>query len=690
MNMKSKTKLQYWMRSLLFGAAFTGSACLCQAQAPIVYDFASDLQGWSLNNAGTGDSIIWNATGGSTGGGCMQVSFDGTDTTEADPWVTLPATLNQTKYINVTVELKVDSASGKTGTGGSGGYGFLQLAFRDSSFSFDGIFLGSIFPPAANQWVTYTFTIPQPYKTAEQYLQLQFAAGSGSTAPVTFYVDKISINPVPDPFVLDAFTSSATVGSAWDSSEDAPFFNPVNGSGPTSFTPPGSWNIQISDPGGYNGFNQYTPAGGAIDLTRFQSMGFDVFLDGTSGTTYGGCQVLMFQNGYSGLTYIGGINFNASMVGKWTHFDFPCAVSGITACPAFAIQGTPGSDGGTDNTTFHVDNLVLWSPQITPRLGNLTPGSPGGASMAVDGDGTANQFDQEGICTPSADNNAKNFFWINQTPATYSITLTNFPSPALAPGFDAHFYIINGDTVASGSTGGFNYNETYSGANYNAYDEFNLQIQNGTSGGVVVNLQSKVNAPSSNPITYASCVPPGLTSANGTWALNFTDNTHVTILGPGGILVSNVTLPDYSASFAPATSFIHFGVFKNDGNATGVNNNQSATFASILVTNSTGVQYNENFGGPGLTANYSWLIAEYYQDAANRVTWVPQNTAFWLKWGATGSGVTVQNALDAAGPWGTAGVTYTYIDTTGTNTVAAIPSSIVAGQNAEFFRLQKN
>jgi len=688
MNMKSNTNLQCWMRSLLIGAALAGSACLCQAQSPIVYNFTSDLQGWTLNNPGTA-TITWNATGGSTGGGCLQTTFDGTDTTEVDPWVTLPSTLNQSKYINVTVEMKVDPASGTTGTGGSGGYGALQFAFRDASYSFDGIYHGAVFPPAANGWVTYTFTIQPPYKPAEQYLQIQFKAGSGSTAPVTIYIDKVSVNPVPDPFVMDAFTSSATVGSAWDPTEDAPFYNPVNGTGPTSFTPAGSWKIQITDPGGYNGFNQYTPSGGAFDMTRFQSIGFDVFLDGTSGTTYGGCQVLAFTDGYASLTYVGGINFNASMLGKWTHFDFPCAVTGINACPSFAIQGTPGSDGGTNTTTFHVDNIVLWHPQIVPTITSLTPGSPGGTQMTVDADGTANQYDQEGICTPSATNSATDFFWINQTPATYSFTLTNFPAPASAPGFDAHVYIINGDSVASGTTGGFGYNQTYSGANYNAYDMIDLQIQNATNGGVNAVMQWKTNAPSSNPTTYVFCPLPNMASANGTWSLNFSDNTHGSIVGPGGTVITNFTLPDfvndpnYTANFTPATSFVHFGVFKNDIHNTGVNNSKSAIFTQALVTNMSST-INENFNGPGLTANYKWQVAQYYQDAANRILWIPQGTAWFLKWNATQSGTSVQSTTNLVNPWGSSGVTYTFIDTTGTNTVAAVPAS---PSNNQFFRL---
>src|SRR6185312_502245 len=122
----------------------------------------------------------------------------------------------------------------------------------------------------------------------------------------------------------------------------------------------------ISNPGSYGSWNQFDfPNQFTFDATKYQYVGFDVYVDGTSGTTYGGMQVIFFKNNYAGSpnTFaIGPVPFNASMVGKWTHFDFPCSSSGITACPSIVFQGTPGSDGGTDTTTFHVDNIQLWNP----------------------------------------------------------------------------------------------------------------------------------------------------------------------------------------------------------------------------------------------------------------------------------------------------------------------------------------
>lgn len=721
--MKMKTKIQRWIPSLITALALAGSASLCQAQSPIVYNFASDLQGWSGNEPTNFPATYsWNATGGSGGGGCMQVQFGGTGTNEMDPRVTLPSTLNEGQYLSVSIHMMVDPSSGVTGTGGSGGYGNLQAVFSDASYSWDSIWHGTVYPPAANSWVTYTFVIPQPYKTAEKYLQFQFQGTAGYSAPVTVYIDNVTITPVPNPWLMVPFTDGSLISGAWDQAVDAPFYNVITKT-TTNVTPAGSWMIQISNPNGYSGWNQISPP--TFDATRYQNIGFDIYFDGPpgGGTQYGGCQFFLFKNGWSGQTWIGAVSFTASMIGQWTHFNFPCAVTGITACPALVVQGAPGA-GGSNSITFHVDNIALWSPVTIPSIVSLTPGTTGGVQISVDADGTSNPNDQEGITSPSADNSAMDFFWINQTPASYSFTLTNSAAPAAAfasaptapasvgAGFDAHVYLVNGDSiVAAGQNWG--YNQTYSGVPYNAFDYLGLHVQNanitnlvtyttndtvittnttyGLASGVVAIVDWKTNAPSANATNRIVFNFPSMASANGTWSLNFSDNTHGNIVAADGS-VNSFTLPDffndpnYTANFTPATSLVQFGVFKNGNNA---NNNLSTTFSHVSVSNANGTIYNDSFNGTNLTSEYAWQVAEYYMDAAVRAIWIPQNTTWWIKWNATVSGWSVQSTSNLLGAWSNAGVTYTFADSTGTNTLGAIPAASLPAGNAAFFRLTK-
>ncbi len=539
--------------------------------------------------------------------------------------------------------------------------------------------------------------------------------------------------PVPNPAVLSYFTNSSNVNwsdygltGAWDGGKDAPYNNPVTGAGPTSITPAGSVQFQAASPSGY--------PGGQLNMSfnpsLFQSVGFDVYYDGPTpitSTDFGGFQVLVAGNGTPdyGWTWIGSVPFNAGMIGKWTHFNMPCAASGRLGANGFAFQGIPNG-GGTTPITFHIDNIQLWNPVTRPVITAFTPNTaPGGVQIALDGNGTSNINDQEGICSPSAVNSATDFFWINQTPAAYSITLTNFPKPAAsfsstatAPasagaGFDAHVYLCNGDSITAFNNL-FGYNQTYSGASFNMVDYLGMHVQNesvtnavtyttnnsvittntsyGLAPGVVAILDWKTNSPNANATNQIVFHFPGMASANGTWSLNFSVNTHGSIVAADGS-VKSLTLPDfsadpnYTANFTPVTSMVHFGVFKNGRSA---NNNLGTIFTQVLVTNSVlGTILSDSFGGPGLTANYTWQVAEYYQFAANRTTWIPASTAYWLTWNTTTSGWGVQSSSNLLGAWSNAGVTYTYIDGTGTNTIGAVSTTNLPAGKTGFFELMK-
>lgn len=683
MKPNSKKRL---LLALTTGLALAGASSVGLAQNNIVYDFSSGLEGWS-DNAGAGQ-YTWLPTGGSTGGGCMQMVMDGVNTTQLNPWVTLATPINLAQYVAVSIEMKIDPNS-STDTGGN--YGTFQAVFRNSSYSWDSIWYGTVSPPNANNWVTYTFLTQNPYPSYnETYLQFQFGGGGAYSGSVTCYVDNVTISSAANPYVLmpSGALGPTQVGTSWDTTETAPYYNPVTHAGPTTLSPAGSWENVINNPAGYSGWDQEQPTS-AVDMTRFVYFGFDVYLDGTTGSTYGGTQVFWFQNNWANPQWFGGLSFTPSMLHKWTHFDFPSASGGITASPAIVFQGTPGSDGGTNGvTTFHVDNLVLWNPAARPTITGQAPGLPGGVKITLDTDGSANLYDQEGITSPSTNNQEMNYFWVNQTPAVYSFTLTNFPSPAAAPGFDAHMYVINEDTLeTNGQSVG--YNETYSGANWNAGDLISFQVQNGTSGGVVAMFGWKTNLFNGNePATNVTTIDyPDLASANGTWTLNFPNDTTLNVVGPDNVSHS-ITLPDFTASgrFTCGTSMIQFGVFKN-GNV--LNNGQSATFTAVEVTNvAYGDIYEDTFSGPGLTANYNWQIGEYYQDAANRVLWLPDGIGWFVKWNTTASGWSVQQSSDLVN-WTPAAGAYNYVDPlTLTNTVSAIPAADLTGP-AEFFRLVK-
>ncbi len=696
--MIKRTTAQKWIPSVVTALALTGLASLGHAQTTITLSNDASQTPAFYDGGPAGATYTWQATGGPNGGGCIKGVIDGSTTLELDPAWNVSFISGQ--YYQATVQMMVDPGSGVTGNSGSGGYGNIQLSFRDASFSWNGVGYHTIFPPAANNWVTYTFSVPGP-SFSVAHLQLQLQAGAAYSGPVTIYIGNVTISPVPNPVVLAAFTNDTVSGNwnsgnmsgSWDGNIDAPYTNPVNHAGPTSITPAGSAmftaTVETNYPGGQlnMGFNP----------SLFQTVDFDLYYDGPlnpASTNYAGFQMFI-ANGNSPYNwqFIGNGNFNAGMIGKWTHYSMPCAASGIVNAQGFAIQATPGNSGtnAIDQISFHIDNIQVWSPVTLPFLTSLTKGTPGGVQMTLDGNAANNIFDQEGISSPSTNNANTDYFWINRTPATYAFTLTNFPSPASAPQFDAHIYLCNADsTIAVAGDNGWNYNQTYSGAPFNVVDYLGLLVENGTNGGVVAIVNWKTNAPNANATNNITFNYPSMVSANGTWSMSFSDNTHGTVTAADGS-VSNFTLPDfsndpnYTANFTPASSMVQFGVFKN-GNTN--NNNRTFTLTSVAVTNSV-TTLADNFAGPGLTAIYNWQVAEYYQFAANRAIWQPFGTAYWLTWNTAANGWGVQSSSNILSGWTNAGVTYTYHDSSGTNTLGAIPTTNLPAGNSGFFRLVK-
>ena len=723
--MINKTKMQRWFPSLIAAVALAGSAGVCMAQAPVITLSNDSSQSPAFYDGfspvGT-EVYTWQATGGPNGGGCIKGTIDGTTTVEFDPSFNVSFVTAQ--YYLVTFQLMVDPSSGTTPPPGppTGGYGNLQCSFRDTSYSWNGVGYATIFPPAANQWVTYTYAVPTVPNMA--HLQFQLQATAGYSGPVTIYIGDVTILPVPNPLVVNVFSNSASVSTAnissgvsltWDGSQDAPLYNPVNNTGPIAVPAPGSAEYQFPNPSSYQGGQLNMP----FNPQLYQWLAVDVYYDGptpNTSTDFGGFQALIPANGNPNYNwyYIGGHSFTAADVGKWVHYNFPCAATAVGSSQGIVFQATPGSGAGTNAITFHVDNVQLWNPVTHPVVSLAKNSTPGGVQINLDGNGNLNPNDQEGICTPSATNAVADFFWANQTPATYSFTLTNFPAPATpfnglvtpppspGAGYDAHIYIWNGDSMTAFGND-FGYNQTYSGPNYNVVDDIELHVQNanvltnngaGTftlSNGVVAIIDWKTNSPNSVATNSIVFNFPTMANANGTWALNFTSNTGGNLVAADGS-VNPFTLPDfqsdpnYTANYTPLTSAVSIGVFKN-GNTN--NNTLGNVFTSVALTN-TVIAITDNFAGPGLTASNAWQVAEYYQYGANRVLWVPAGTAYWLKWNSTQTGYSIlsTNSLSSGhANWPNAGVTYTYTDPTGTNTVGAIPAATLTNGNVNFYEV---
>ncbi len=650
-----------------------GSATLSQAATNITYTFDSDVQGWYAAD-GHG-SAVWDATHGLGGGGCLKVTIPTTDT-EVDPRVDVA--VDSSQYFSIEMDVMVDPASGTSG----GNYGNLQTVLRDAGYSWNSMWFGAI-DTSFNNYRHLKFVVPSPYITYA-HLQLQQYSGTPSS-DIIMYLDNITITAIstpPNPTVLLPFVRSSDVtdglsswagGSpsatstivTWDTNKDA-------GGG---FTPLGSMkmtvNYNTSNSGWQEGDAQMAPY--TWDPSRFAYFDFDLYLEAPAGmSTYGGLNIFVINGsyGWQGLAFP---SMNAGMLGHWTHFSFPLTALGLTSSHGWVFQ----AGGGITNTiTYYIDNIRVWTPSTPPTIKNFTAaqGTPGGAQVKMDLTGPANQWQRDAICVPAGQTD---YSWYAKGGVTYSFTITNFPDAATHPGFDAHLYIVNQDTIPGTGTG---FNQTYGGCDWNAADLVTVQLVNGTNGGVDFTFTYKTNMPNANPTNLMARLHAP--SALGAWYVSFgSDDVSVTLSNSAG-LSTNFTLPaEVAARFDAALSFIQIGAFKNDGAADGHNDGASCTFSEISMTGGT-FPFDDTFGGPGLTANYAWRTS-----SSSAVQWIPNGIGAWLTWSVPDDGYSATVAGAVTGPYNDAGVSYSYVQ--GDKRTAAVPAANLPPGNAAFFRLQK-
>src|SRR5262249_20766393 len=104
----------------------------------------------------------------------------------------------------------------------------------------------------------------------------------------------------------------------------------------------------------------------------------------------------------------------------------------------------------------------------------------GSAGVQITMDDNATQWQRNGISTPS---DGGPYLWTSQGsyPVTYSCTIADFPEIASHPGFEAHLYLVNGDTGAG--------NELNGGQAWKGADFFIFRVENAPAGGVPAKIQ---------------------------------------------------------------------------------------------------------------------------------------------------------------------------------------------------------
>ena len=198
-------------------------------------------------------------------------------------------TVNTAQYFSVEFDLDIDPSSGTVTSGSNTGrYGAMQMVLRDAGYSWDSSWYGGIY---SSGYQHYKFIIGRPYKT-EAHFQIQLQGSGPYSSPVTAYLDNVKINPVPNPWIVNAFTAASEVSAfspqSWAmSSATATLATGQDAGG--GFTPAGAMQLDIPWPVSA----QWSAWGQAVyqdnlsfDPSRFTYLEMDVKIDAANSTTF--------------------------------------------------------------------------------------------------------------------------------------------------------------------------------------------------------------------------------------------------------------------------------------------------------------------------------------------------------------------------------------------------------------------
>lgn len=416
-----------------------------------------------------------------------------------------------------------------------------------------------------------------------------------------------------------------------------------------------------------------------LDATSYTNLSFDIRVDPNSGprvgnSDFGWLEIGLVTKGW-GTTYLPGWGIPLDASGKWVHKDY--ALSGsldkIDQVVGFFVK--MWSDGAHTNTlAFNIDNFMITKPTapvvIPPPTLSIRKPLPSTLEITMDDNGA--QWQRQGISTPA---NGGPYLWTSQGsyPVSYSLTISDFPGSASRPGLEAHMYLANGDTATAND-------QTSGSPDWNVPDIFILRIENVAAGGVTAQIQWKTNLPAANapnvPLNVAG------TTAVGTWTVTFSDAYNGTLTGPG-ITAQPFTLPQEAVdrNFTASTSFMHFGIFKNDGANDGHNNNAHGAFSRVKFTGAAAA-FDDDFSGAALNSKYEWR-----KTATSSVQHISSAVGWLVDWTLPAAEFNPQSATSVTGPWSHQPSSVSYQSGGLTRNIIA-KADLPAG-NSAFFRLIK-
>lgn len=505
-----------------------------------------------------------------------------------------------------------------------------------------------------------------------------FVTSTGFPNYSTFGLDNSSA-PIPNVrFDFGGTTTTANnIGIAFSTNDAAG--NPISGS--IKFTIPMDVTVDGNNTKGAFTFDFYHNTTAASNLT---SLSFDVMVDPSSSPEqtnnvaagYGYLQFVSRDANYSfdsiPTTAFGedvGAAYTGVTAGHWQHVVIPLdstvpddTIRGST----FQLYGGAGQNiVGTvilymDNITVSTAGAIL---QPTNSISQIT--GPKGLYLRATANATvdAPEFERQGIATTTSA-----YSWVGSgtNQVTYSLTITNFPSPAHS-NFEAYIFLAPSNSISGGPT--------EPNPDWVEGDIITFSIQNNADGSAVGNLSYKTDDGNDNFFLTSVGTVTSPTPL-GTWSITFTNDDDVTITSSSGT-VSNITLGGNGSVFGNLIT-AYVGIQPNSTNNTG----QQAVFSKFQIVSNGIPLLSDNFSTPTLNSS-TWLLAA--EDPSGLLQ-IPQNAALMLNWTLPATGFTLQSSSNLAdtNSWHSPGLQSSTFN--GQSTVI-IPSTFLATNSASFFRL---
>ena len=428
--------------------------------------------------------------------------------------------------------------------------------------------------------------------------------------------------------------------------------------------------------------NHRFPNSAVLNLVDYTNISFDIRFAPSSATdglgSFGGVEVDWTPQSEGWPSTGLGTAFFYTTNSDWVHVEMPFDASTTPKLSAvthvgFKIQQSRTGAALTGTSVFWIDNVILHGRAATvppPKVSLAPVKTPPGLMVVAPGGG--NGYRRGMIRTLDPVNGSPYYSWLSQgnTPVTYSLTITNYPTGYYY--FQSEIFLVpNGGNDSS--------------VDYVAPTVLALDIRNLPGGIATAAFRYKTNHAYANASDYQPAVLVCSNGVLGTWSMTFLNDTNVTVTAPNGAS-TNFALPEAAAMEFYNPLSVYFGNQQNgDANA-----GQASTYSRVKVTGvAISPEIDETFAGPDLNpdpVNAKWQVVG---EVPSCVFIVRPDHKWWVNWTLPDTGFSLQGSPTlAAGSWAT-DPQWTNVINTALGNRMLIPESTLPSVPMSYFRMVK-